>query len=258
MDNNTLAIYIHELRNQFIHIQAAFELFNQSLTNRAGTGVLFAGQMVLMPASQVSALLWPPRARARTRGEALRKVLQLPEKHPLNDRRLSEMWERGDERVEEWITATKGKQVVFDFVGDPATVGDGSTTDECVFRAYNPDNNLFYYRGMAYNLKAVADAMMDVAGRVNAVYRQMFPEQAAAEDEAMRQAQAAAQAQQAALQGNVQAEALSADDLPPPVDLGEPAEPAPAKKPAAKKAAAKKPAAKKAPAKKAAPKKKAD
>ncbi|TNE62268.1 MAG: hypothetical protein EP335_13295 [Alphaproteobacteria bacterium] len=238
MDNNTLAIYIHELRNQCMHTQASFNLFNQAMVNRANPGILYGAQMILMPASQVSALLWPTRARARGRGEALRKVLQLGEKHPLNNRGLSELWERADEKMEEWVAATKGQQVVFDYVGDPTQIGDGSTTEQCIFRAYNPANRVFYYRGVGYSLQAVADAMMDVAGRVNAVYRQMFPEQAKAEDEARRRAQEAAEAAQAA-QGGAAPEAGAApanDELPAPVDLGDAAETPAPKKTSKKKA----------------------
>ena len=89
MDNNTLAIYINELRNQCINVEASFNLFNQALANQAGPGILYASQMILVPGSQMAAMLWPTRARSRNRGEALRKVLQLPEKHALNDRRLA-------------------------------------------------------------------------------------------------------------------------------------------------------------------------
>ncbi|SDD82191.1 hypothetical protein [Kordiimonas lacus] len=259
MDNNTLAIYIHELRNQCLHAQASFDLFNQAVVNKAANGVLYGGQMVLMPSSQISSLLWPTRARARGRGEALRKVLQLPEKHPLNDRRLAELWERADEKVEEWITNTKGRQVVFDFVGDPAQLGEGNTPEECIYRAYNPNTHTFYYRGVGYNLQAVAKALSDVGGRVNAVYRQLFPEHAKAEDEARRQAMEAQQAAAAAQQtGSPAPESAAANDVAPePIDLSG-GEAQAEEKPAKKAAPKKKPAAKKAAPKKKAAAKKAD
>jgi len=239
MDQNTLGIYIHELRNQCLHMQASFNLFNQAANAGQSQGVLYGGQMILMPASQISALLWPSRARARGRGEALRKVLQLAEKHALNDRRLIEIWERSDEKTEEWIANTKGQQIIFDLVGDPAQVGDGSTTTESVYRGYNPNNQVYTYRGIAYNLTALAKAVSDVAGRVNAVYQQLFPEQAKAEAEALKQQAAAEQ----------QAAAPNAPAAPTPAPVTTAAKKAPAKKAAAKKAPAKKPT-KKAPAKK--------
>ncbi len=234
MDTNTLAIYIHELRNQCLHTEASFNLFNQAMNSQAGPGVLFASQMVLMPASQLAALLWPTRARSRGRGEALRKALQLKEKHPLNDRRLAELWERTDQKTEEWVAATKGQQVVFDYVGDLKELGDGNTPEGCIYRAYNTAGRVFYYQGVGYNFQAIADAISDVAGRVNGVYRQLFPDLAKADDEARAKAEAAQK--QAANPVQAEATALGAE-------LPTPAKPA-AKKPAAKKPAAKKPAAK--------------
>lgn len=238
MDNNTLAIYIHELRNQCLNAEASFNLFNQAMESKAGPGILFASQMILMPASLMASLLWPTRARARSRGESLRKILQLPEKHPLNDRRLAELWERADEKTDEWIGHTKGQQVLFDYVGDPATVGEGNTPMECIYRAYNPAARIFFYRGVGYNMQAIADSISDISGRVNAVYRQLFPELAKSDDEARRRAQAAASQAQAA--------PVVASDTSPKADA------APEEK-SAKKAPAKKTA--KAPVKKAAPKK---
>ncbi len=251
MDNNTLAIYIHELRNHCMHVQTSFDLFNQAMVNQASGGVLYGGQMVLTSVSQVAALLWPTRARARSRGEALRKSLQLTEKHPLNDRRLSELSERADEKFEEWVAATKNAQVVFDFVGDPRTIHE-SVKENSIYRAYHPETNIFYYRGIAYNLKGMAQALSDVAVKINALYRQLFPEHAKAEDEAIRKRQAEIAKAQAA-DADTKAEdkkAESASDTPS-------AKKAPAKKPATKKTAdkkattTKKTATKKAPAKKA-------
>lgn len=256
MDNTTLAIYIHELRNQCLHAQASFNLFNQSVQAGQGQGVLYASQMILMPTSQIASLLWPTRARARHRGEALRKVLQLDNKHPLNDRRLSEVWERADEKTEEWIANTKGKQIAFDLVGDPKGLGDGTTTEEAIYRGFNPETRIFTYRGVSFNLPAIANALTDVAGRVNAVYRQMFPDQAKAEDEALEaQRKAIAEQQKAAEEAAKAAEEAKAAEDKPAAKKKAPAKKATAKKPAAKKKApAKKPAAKKAPAKKAASK----
>lgn len=245
MDQNTLAIYIHELRNQCMHSQASFDIFSQALNNQQGPGILYGGQMILLPASHIASMIWPTRARSRKRGEALRKALQLGDKHALNDRRLSEIWDRLDEKTDEWVAATKGEQVVFDFVGDPASLGEQAPKDECVYRGYNPATHIYTFRGVSYNLPAVAKAINDVAARVDAVFRQLFPEQAKAED---AQRQTAIEAQRAAQEA---AEAEAKPVAPEKVETAK----APAKKAAPKKAAAKKAPAKKAPAKKTAAKK---
>ena len=213
MDNNTLAIFIHELRNQIVHTQASFDLFNQAMQNGAAQGVLYGGQLVLMPASHLSNILWPTRARSRARGEALRKVLQLPEKHPLNDRRLSELWERADEKIDDFISTTKGKNVVIDFVGNPTAIDPNADIQEHnVYRAYDPETRVFYFRGVGYNFPAIANAISDLSGRIHAVWAQMNPEQAKAEaEEARKYAKDKADAEEAAMKEAKEA-ADTADD----------------------------------------------
>lgn len=200
MDNTILAIYAHELQNHVRHVQAGFEILNRGLQAGAPGEVLYGGQMLLVPASQLSALLWPTRARARKRGEALRKVLQLPEKHPLNDRRLSEIWERGDEKMEEWIANTKHKRIVFDLVGDPfAVAGEGEEPVEegSVFRCYDPERKIFYYRGVPFNIDALGRSLADVANRILSVYYQMFPDAQKQDEENQKRRAEAAEAARA-------------------------------------------------------------
>jgi len=270
MDNNSLAIYIHELRNLCDHTVASLDIFNQAAQARNGKAILYAGQVVLMPVAQIASILWPSRARSRSRGEHLRKTLGLAEKHVLNDKRMTELLDRSDERLEDWISRTKGDQVVFDFVGNPADLKDNqgiSVREDSIYRAFNPENRIYYYRGVGYNLQALAQAIADLNARVWAVYRQLFPEQAKAEEEARRRAMENAQKAQAeskAAEAQAVADAGKNTAVDTAADTGpQDAKPA-AKKPAAKKAAPKKavaktttkaPAAKKAAPKKAAPKK---
>lgn len=176
MDQTTLALFIHELRNQCAYTDAGFDVFNQALEKRALTPVFFAAQSVLLTASQISGILWPVRARAKKRGEMVRQILQLPEKHALNDKRLSAIWEHGDEKLEDWISATKGDQVVFDHVGPLSQMAPEAINEAGFYRLYDPEQMIYYYRGNGYKIQAIADAVADVYARVNTVHRQMFPE----------------------------------------------------------------------------------
>ncbi len=182
MEQTTLALFIHELRNQCVYTEAAFRVFNQSIEQQISAGVFFAAQATLLSASQISGLLWPLRARARKRGEDLRKALQLPEKHALNDKRLSSIWEHGDEKLEDWIGMTKGQKVVFDHVGTLASVSEIEVPDSNVYRLYDPSTTVFLYRGDGYKMQAIADAITDVYARVTTLHKAMFPEQVASED----------------------------------------------------------------------------
>ena len=184
MDRASLAIFIHELHNQCVYTEAAFRVFNQSVQQNIPAGIFFAAQSTLLCASQVSSLLWPSRTRVQKRGEELRDVLQLSEKHPLNDPRLSALWEHGDEKLEDWIGASKGEKVVFDHVGSLEELSKQIPIVEGnIFRLYDPTTMTFYYRGDGYKMQAIADAISEIYSRVLTVHRQMFPDHHEAADQ---------------------------------------------------------------------------
>ena len=177
MDRPSLAIFIHEIRNQCLYTEAAFSIFNQSLEQQVASGAFLAANSVLMAASQIAATIWPTRARSKKRGEVLREVLQLPEKHALNDRRIIEIWEHSDEKLEEWVGATKGRQVIFDHIGSLDEFGEFPIAEGNIYRMYDPKTTIFYFRGDGFKLKVIADSISDIYSRTNTVHRQMLPEQ---------------------------------------------------------------------------------
>jgi hypothetical protein len=178
MDRASLAIFIHELHNQCVYTEAAFRVFNQSVQQNIPAGVFFSAQSTLLCASQISALLWPSQARVQKRGEELREILQLDEKHPLNDERLASMWEHADERLEDWVGTTKGEKVIFDHVGSIEELSKQVPIVESnIFRLYDPTTMTFYFRGDGYKMQAIADSISEIYSRAITVHRQMFPEQ---------------------------------------------------------------------------------
>lgn len=239
MDKNTLAMHMNELRNMANHTKASFDLFNQSLENQAHIGIFYGLNAIMLNTSCLAGAIWPTKARNRPRGEDLRKVLGLVEKHPLNDRRLIEMFDRPDEKFDEWISNTKGKKVIFDFIGDFDQFGAEDVTEDGIYRAYDPGRTLYYIRGVGYNINALAKAVMDLGSRVIAAHGEMFPEAREAEE----------------AQKKARDEAIAKADAEAKTPKKAPAKKAAAKKAPTKKTPAKKVAAKKAPAKKAAAKK---
>jgi len=177
MDRASLAIFIHELRNQCVYTEASFRVFNQSIQQNNMAGAFYAVQSTLLCATQIASLLWPAGARAKKRGEALREVLDLPEKHPLNDKRLTALWEYGDERLEDWIGATKGEKVIFDHIGSLEELNKQVPVVEGnIFRLYDPTTMTFYYRGDGFKMQAIADSISAIYTRVIGLHRQMFPD----------------------------------------------------------------------------------
>lgn len=177
MDRTTLALLTHELRNQCIYTDAAFRVFNQSLEQNAASAAFYAAQSILLTASQIGCMLWPPRARSRKRGEAFREILQLPEKHPLNDKRLLTIWEHADEKLDDWLGRTKGQQIVFDHIGPLADFEGAPESEENIFRLYDPAEMVFYFRGDGFKLQAIANSIADIYARAHTLHGKFFPEQ---------------------------------------------------------------------------------
>ena len=229
MDANTFAILIHELRNQCSYYETAVRLFNQSLQQNAPGSAFFAAQSALTSASHIANILWPTRARATKRGETLRNVLKLDENHALNDKRLQALWEHADERLDDWIQQTKGERIAFDFIGPKAQLPSGATQDLNLYRLYDPQDLVFYYRGKAFHFQGLSSAVADVASRVLSAHKQLFPDQHKEEATAEAPAEAAPSE---------------------PAPAAEPEAPKPATKRTARKAPAKRTTARKTPAKK--------
>ncbi len=215
MDLNSFIIYLHELRNQCLYTQAAFSVFNQSLEQKTTNGVLFAGQAVLTSASQVAAILWPSRARARRRGEVLREKLGLPAEHGMADRRFVELWERADEKLDEFIKETKGDRVLFDFVGSAKTLNLPGLKEDGVYRMYDTDSRVFIFRGVGYDLNNLAKAIAEIGRRADLLHRQIM-EQIQAQQQAV-DAGGDSRPQDAEAVAPADTGPANEDNLPPPV-----------------------------------------
>lgn len=210
MDVNSFVIYLHELRNQCLYTHAALNVFNQSLKQNSPSAVLFAGQAALVSASHVASILWPSRARAKRRGEVLREKLQLPDTHALGDRRFVELWEHADEKLDDWVKATKGERVLFDYVGAAQSLNLPGLKESGIYRMYDTTNRVFLFRGVGYDLNNLAKAIEEIGRRAELLHRQIM--------ERVQQRPAAANAE--ASSGDVADIAPAADsggDIPSPV-----------------------------------------
>ncbi len=175
MDANTFALYVHELRNQCMYTEAALGLFNQAMEKKSSTGVFFATQGFMTSVSNICRLLWPQRIKAKRRGDELRRVLGIKADHPLNDSRLNNFWEYGDERTDDWIKNSRGQLIAFDFLGPKHAVGNRIPKDEHIYRLYDPESRELIYRGESFNLQELASHVAALSARINQVHDQLFP-----------------------------------------------------------------------------------
>ncbi|MGF1607508.1 MAG: hypothetical protein ACFB22_14345 [Rhodothalassiaceae bacterium] len=167
MDQSAVALYLHEVIAQSQFTNAALTVFNQSAEQQAGVGILFAAQAALTSASHIGNILWPTRARHRRRGEVLRNLLDLPEKHAFADRRFAELWDNADQKLEDWIDANKSGRAVVDVIAPLDQLGVDGLEESHLLRAYDPQSRIFYYRGIGYNLQTLAKNIGDIGARAS-------------------------------------------------------------------------------------------
>lgn len=124
--------------------------------------------------SNISRLLWPAvptrgngesdeayeerlsSKLAITRARALRVTLLLPDEHVLKSRRLRDLLEHFDEKLDEWRTTSVHRNIVNDYIGPKNGIVGIAETD--MMRWFDPSSNSFTFRGEAFDLQALATA----------------------------------------------------------------------------------------------------
>lgn len=177
MDLNMLGLHIHEIRNQFTYIEGNVSILNQSMENDARMGVFLSLQGIMHSASQISRLLWAPRKSGKARSEELRKFLGLPEDHPLNNADIKGLFDNCDEANEEWVKKTKGKYILYDFIGDLAASPHKDVEIGNIFRSFDIKSKIYVYRGKGFNMDALLTVLKDVSDGINKAHYHLFPDQ---------------------------------------------------------------------------------
>lgn len=177
MDLNMIGLHIHEIRNQFTYIEGNVSIMNQSMENDARMGVFLSLQGIMHSASQISRLLWAPRKSGKARSEELRKFLGLPENHPLNNADIKSLFDNCDEANEEWVKKTKGKYILYDFIGDLGASPHKDVEIGNIFRSFDIKSKIYVYRGKGFNMDAVLTALKDVSDSINKAHYHLFPDQ---------------------------------------------------------------------------------
>ena len=141
----------------------------------------YSVQSLLMAAANVSKLLWPTyRSKVENlvphRGEELRRSLAIGDKHSvLKPRTLRNHFEHYDVRLEQWAARSEQRSLhdlsmrssgSADESGS-ATVGSNIDPGDQM-RAFDADSNTVTFRGEAYQLQPIIDAVRDVRSKVKA------------------------------------------------------------------------------------------
>ena len=160
--------YLRELLIQAEYALLGVQRMNELLQQDAPVLFFREAQGVLSHAAAISRLLWPPRnkdERARTRGEHLRSVLQVPDDHALQARTLRDHLEHFDERLDQWTQETTHGTIVDLCIGPASSfVGGASVGRGDFLRVYEPDRNVFTFRGDEFNIQELVTGIESLRG----------------------------------------------------------------------------------------------
>jgi hypothetical protein len=127
------------------------EMAGEELSN-ASTPLEFwsALQSILFASANVSKILWPGKKR-KARGEYLRVLLGIEDKHMLSDRSIRNSFEHYDERIENWFDERE-TAVYRDLVLE-ACLTDPSMTSRVSHRSYDQYSFVLKFRDESLNIK---------------------------------------------------------------------------------------------------------
>ncbi len=150
-------VFIGEIVNQAKYADRAAEHLKTTNDDADPVEIWGSIQSILIAAANVSKILWPPRKRSATRGEALRKLLDVDDRNPLSDRSLRNHFEHYDERIEDWFEGERSA-VYIDSIIDPFnSVWRRNPTNS--HRGYDPLTKTLTFRGESTDLAAILSAL---------------------------------------------------------------------------------------------------
>lgn len=167
------ALYLMELLNQCDCASKVADKMNKLLQERPYPPESFMeAEHLLQHSSAISRFLWPPGirdklkdTRAKERGKYLREKLGVSSNHVLQDRTLRDHIEHFDERLDDWAETSHHRNMVDRFIGPRSQIGGDAIGDKDIIRLYDPETNIFIFRGEEYNIQKLVDGIADIQQR---------------------------------------------------------------------------------------------
>jgi hypothetical protein len=148
-------VFLGEIVLQSQIAQCAAESLKTSRDNFDHIGVWGSIQSILVAAGNVSKILWPQYKKHKSRGEELRRLLNIENDNILSNRSFRNHFEHYDDRVEEWFSQ-RPPAVYTDLSMNPSLRGVSSANDH---RGYNAFNDTLIFRGESLDLKELLGAL---------------------------------------------------------------------------------------------------
>lgn len=115
-------------------------------------------QSILIAAGNVSKILWPQEKKYESRGEKLRKLLNVDKSNLLFDRKFRNHFEHYDDRIEVWFK-NQSSAAYRDLAMNPSMSNFEYMSNN---RGYNSFNNTLIFRGESLDLGAVLNALEEL------------------------------------------------------------------------------------------------
>ncbi len=150
-------VFIGEIALQSKIAQRAAERLYATDNNFDHTEVWCSIQSILVAAGNVSKILWP-NAKYKTRGERLRKVLNVENSNIISSRKFRNHFEHYDERIDEWFK--DNSSAVYADLGMNSSLRNRLPTRD--HRGYNSFNNTLVFRGETLDLGELLKALNEI------------------------------------------------------------------------------------------------
>lgn len=159
MDQFVLDIFINEITTQCEFAQIAIADLRTALHTRNTKRAFYSAYAFLIHVANLSKIFWP-KGKYRDRGSELRRLLHVPVNSSIKVREFRNHYEHYDERLEEWATRSKRKNIV-DMSIMPSGAIAGIDPDDFM-RNLDPTNLNLTFHGDRYDLLETESAVNDI------------------------------------------------------------------------------------------------
>lgn len=168
-------IYLVQVLEDCRMCLASVSAFNAALNDPRNDEPFTHAMSFIHKAAAVSRIFWPPKsfskessARAKSRGENLKKALQINDTHPIKSRDLRDHLEHFDERLDDWAEHSKNRCIIVRMIGKRSHIAGNSINDSDIIHLFDPDTHRYYFRGQEFNLQELVDGIVDIHNRTGA------------------------------------------------------------------------------------------
>ncbi len=171
MDSHTKNIFLEKIVEECDNCLSAADKMNKFLVSQVAEdqSTFFKNMKdFLIHTAAISKMFWPAKnspKKTRGRCKSLLKIIGLDEKHILKDRKFRNHFEHYDERLDKWDKTSTNHTFIRDYIGPRSSIGGTAVEDTDIFSLFDPETNLFYFRGDTVNIQEMITSIIQIKER---------------------------------------------------------------------------------------------